>query len=179
MVAHRASPFGHCDRVPHLADLAQWDATQTLVLSLSASGGGEPRVPGRPVYSGIDQTVAAPSAGRASARIDLGHRPQPNRKLTRERNRTPPDDGIDEAREWVRRILNVEPGYQPDLDVENLAYAKIVQDLKPRWYTWPWRGNEWHKWIGRAALATGVVVAIGLAKKDEEPDLPGPPCGPQ
>ncbi len=88
-------------------------------------------------------------------------------------------DSTDDAREWVRRILHLEPSYQPDLQVENLVYRDMVRDLKPRWYTWLWKGNEWYKWAGRGALASGVVMVPILAQTDEEPDLPEPPVGPQ
>ena len=88
-------------------------------------------------------------------------------------------DAPDDAREWVRRILHLDPSYQPDLRVENLAYQDMVHDLKPRWHTWLWKGNEWYKWAGRGALASGVVMLPILTKTSEEPDLPRHPAGPQ
>lgn len=87
-------------------------------------------------------------------------------------------DSLEHARLWVKQLLRVEPRYRPDPQVEGLLFADMVQDLKPRWYTWLWKGNAWYKWAGRGLLITGVASLPFLLQGHEEPDLPEPPADP-
>ena len=81
-------------------------------------------------------------------------------------------DSLGQARESVRLLLKVDSGYQPDPQTDPQPYIKMVSDLKPRWYTWLWRGNEWYKWTGRAVVAGGLASLPFLLRKDIQPDLP-------
>ncbi len=87
-------------------------------------------------------------------------------------------DSLEHARVWVEQLLRAEPRYRPDPQLEGLVFTDMVRDLKPRWYTWLWKGNEWYKWAGRSLLITGVASLPFLLQGNEEPDLPEPPVDP-
>lgn len=84
-------------------------------------------------------------------------------------------DSLDRAVEWVRLLLRADSRYKTNEQVDPLVFTDMVNRMKPRWYTWLWRGNEWYKWVGRG-LVTGAAVSITLILKgNPEPDLPDPP----
>lgn len=84
-------------------------------------------------------------------------------------------DSLSQAREWVRRLLDVDARYRPDPLTEPPIFVDYVRDLKPRWYTWLWRGGEWYHWAGRGLLVAGAASIPLLIVRESEPDLPGPP----
>lgn len=88
-------------------------------------------------------------------------------------------DSPDQAEAAVAGLLEADPGYKADPDIDNLVFRGMVDDLKPGWYTWMWRGNEWYKWVGRGALATGIVLVPLALRSQEVPDLPEAPADPQ
>jgi hypothetical protein len=86
-------------------------------------------------------------------------------------------DSLEQARISIRQLLNADSRYQPDGVNDPPLFANLVSDLKPKWYTWLWRGKQWYKWAGRGAVA-GVVSLPFLLKTTPEPDLPGNPVFP-
>lgn len=87
-------------------------------------------------------------------------------------------DSVAQARTSVRSLLRVDSRYRPDASVEPVSYVELVHDLKPRWYTWPWKGNEWYKWAGRGLLVSSAIVLPIVLKKEPLPPLPGAPSTP-
>ena len=88
-------------------------------------------------------------------------------------------DSLEQARQWVRRLLRADGRFRPDPDVDPPRFAGLVRDLKPRWYTWLWKGNAWYKWAGRGVLAAGVVsLPLLLRGSKPPPELPGSPALP-
>jgi hypothetical protein len=87
-------------------------------------------------------------------------------------------DSVAEARSSVRSLLRVDSRYRPDASVEPLPFVNLVNDLKPRWYTWPWKGNEWYKWAGRGLLVGTAIALPIMLKKDVLPPLPEAPSPP-
>ena len=86
-------------------------------------------------------------------------------------------DSLDLARDWVLQLLRVDSRYDPDPQRDSPMFTAMVSDVKPRWYAWLWRGNEWYKWAGRSVLAVGVA-SLPFLLKNQTPDLPGPPTLP-
>lgn len=84
-------------------------------------------------------------------------------------------DSLEYARTWIKELLNVDPHYRPDPQIAPPLLVDYVQDLKPRWYTWLWKGNAWYHWVGRGVLVGSVVSAPLLLRKNPAPDLPGAP----
>ena len=87
-------------------------------------------------------------------------------------------DSLEQARAWVRQLLRVDSRFDPDPQADPPVFTAMVSDVKPRWYSWLWRGNAWYKWAGRSVLAAGVASLPFLLKNQTEPDLPGPPVLP-
>ena len=88
-------------------------------------------------------------------------------------------DSLEQARSIVARLLSINSRFEPDPEVDNLVFRGIVDDLKPPWYSWLWKGNEWYRWGGRGALVSGVIMAPVLLHRKEVPDLPEAPLDPQ
>ncbi len=84
-------------------------------------------------------------------------------------------DSNEEAKEWTRRMLKEDPNYQVRPETDPPRFAGMVDDLKPKWYTWLWSGNEWYKWAGRTAIVGAAVAVPLLLRSTPEPDLPLPP----
>lgn len=87
-------------------------------------------------------------------------------------------DSLEYARLWIEQLLREEPRYRPDPRLEGFLFTDMVQELRPRWYSWLWRGNAWYQWVGRGVLVSGVASIPFLLRGDEEPDLPEPPLDP-
>lgn len=87
-------------------------------------------------------------------------------------------DSLARAREWVRILLRANSRFRPDPLVDPPRFTDMVDDLRPRWYSWLWRGNEWYKWAGRGAVVAGVASVPFLLRDKPKPDLPGPPVLP-
>ena len=87
-------------------------------------------------------------------------------------------DSLEHARVWVRHLLKVNSRFRPDPEVDPAKFSRMVAEVRPRWYTWLWQGNEWYKWAGRGALAVGVASVPLLLRGSTEPDLPNPPVFP-
>lgn len=87
-------------------------------------------------------------------------------------------DSYTEAREWTSRLLKEDPAYRVRPETDPPRFAGLVDDLRPKWYTWFWRGNEWYKWVGRTAIVGSAVALPLVLKKTPEPDLPLPPTFP-
>jgi hypothetical protein len=85
-------------------------------------------------------------------------------------------DSLDRARQSVRMLLKTDSRFRPDPDTDSPLFVNLVNDQKPAWYTFMWRGNSLGRWVGRAVVV-GAAVAIPLALQPapQEPDLPGPP----
>jgi len=87
-------------------------------------------------------------------------------------------DSVDVAGEWVDLMLDIDSRFRTDEQVDPLAFIDMVEQMRPRWYTWLWRGNEWYKWAGRGLVVGGVASIPLLLKNTPEPDLPDPPIFP-
>lgn len=88
-------------------------------------------------------------------------------------------DSLGAAEESVRSLLRVDKRFRPDPQSEPPIFVNLVYDLKPKWYTWPWKGGEWTKWVGRAALVGTAFALPALLKSSELSRLPDPPVTPR
>jgi hypothetical protein len=84
-------------------------------------------------------------------------------------------DSLDEAREAVRSLLRVNGRFRPNAETDPKPFVNLVSDMKPKWYTWPWKGRQWYHWLGRAAIVSAAVSIPILTKKDVIPQLPAGP----
>lgn len=87
-------------------------------------------------------------------------------------------DSLEKARQSVRMLLRTDSRYRADREVDPRLFADLVSDLRPRWYTWLWRGNAWYQWAGRAVIV-GSVASLPFLLKGGEPELPPPPVFPE
>jgi hypothetical protein len=89
-------------------------------------------------------------------------------------------DSLETARLYVRDLLRADSRFRPDPLVEPPLFTDMVRDLKPKWYTWPWKGRRWYHWAGRVAIV-GVAVGVPLLLRDDPlaplPGAPGFPSG--
>ncbi len=88
-------------------------------------------------------------------------------------------DSLHQARQSVRMLLKADARFKPDPQADPLLFANLVDELKPRWYTFLWRGNAWYQWAGRAVVVGSVASLPFLLRNDGPPDLPGPPPYPE
>ena len=84
-------------------------------------------------------------------------------------------DSLEQARTWVRKLLKADSRFAPDPQVDPLLFTDLVRDLKPKWYTFLWKGNAWYKWVGRGVVVGGLVSLPLLLRDNTPPDLPGHP----
>ncbi len=84
-------------------------------------------------------------------------------------------DSLEHARRWVKQLLDVDARYKPDPQVAPPLLVDYVRDLKPRWYTWFWKGDAWYHWVGRGVLVGGVASLPLLLRGSPDPELPGVP----
>lgn len=88
-------------------------------------------------------------------------------------------DSLDEARTSVRQLLGTDSRFKPDPENDPRLFTDMVNELRPRWYTFLWRGNAWYQWAGRAVVIGGMASLPFLLGSDDPPDLPGPPPYPE
>ncbi len=88
-------------------------------------------------------------------------------------------DSLQEARRSVRMLLKADGRFKPDPQTDPRVFTDLVSDLKPRWYTWLWRGNAWYHWAGRTVVVGSVAALPFLLRNEEVPDLPAPPVYPE
>lgn len=88
-------------------------------------------------------------------------------------------DSPEKAEDAVSNLLEVDPGYRPDPEADNMKFTRMVEDSRPPWYAWLWKGNEWYKWAGRGALAVGIAAIPFAAGTGGRSSLPEPPPDPQ
>ncbi len=81
-------------------------------------------------------------------------------------------DSVEQARASIRQLLKVDSRFKPNPQADPRLFTDMVGDLKPRWYSWLWRGNAWYKWAGRAVVVGGVASLPFLLRGNTEPDLP-------
>jgi len=86
-------------------------------------------------------------------------------------------DSLDHARQSVVTLLRYDSRFRPNPQYDPPMFVNLVKDIKPRWYTWMWRGSEWYKWAGRG-LFVGAAVGIPLIVTRQLPLLPDPPLLP-
>ncbi len=88
-------------------------------------------------------------------------------------------DSLVLARESVRAILRLDSGFRSDPNTDPPLFSEFVSEMRPRWYSWLYRGNEWYKWVGRGLIVGGVAsISVALTRDSREPDLPAPPAFP-
>ena len=87
-------------------------------------------------------------------------------------------DSLEQARASIRFLLRYDSRFRPNAQEEPPLFVDMVTGMKPRWYTWPWRGNEWYKWAGRGLIVGAAISLPILLQKEVLPDLPDPPALP-
>lgn len=92
-------------------------------------------------------------------------------------------DYPDSARQSVKKLLKVDPGYSSNRKDDPDAFKKIVTGLKPNLYEqsvrWIWKGKKLANWAGRA-LIVGVGVYFLTKSGPQKPEpIPGPPPFPE
>ena len=87
-------------------------------------------------------------------------------------------DSLDQARESIRFLLRHDSRFSPNPQSDPPLFVSMVSDMRPRWYTWMWKGGEWYKWAGRGLIVGSAVALPMLLKKTPLPLLPDPPSLP-
>ncbi len=88
-------------------------------------------------------------------------------------------DSLDLARASVGAILRLDAGFESDRSADPPLFSQFVDDMRPRWYSWLYRGNEWYKWVGRGVIVGAAAsIPFVLSADSREPDLAGPPAFP-
>jgi len=88
-------------------------------------------------------------------------------------------DYPDSARQSIKKLLKVDPGYRSTREEDPYLFKEIVTGLlKPKWYEAIWRGNKWSNWTGRALIVgagVGVYVLIKPGPGLQPQPIPDPP----
>jgi len=82
------------------------------------------------------------------------------------------------ARDLTRQLLQIDSSYRANSATDPLMFVQMVDDLRPKWHTWMYRGNGWKSWTGRTLLVGAIVSVPLLLQTDPVPDLPPPPSFP-
>ncbi len=87
-------------------------------------------------------------------------------------------DSLEQAQASIRFLLRYDGKFRPDAQQVPPLFVNMVDGMKPKWYTWPWKGNEWYKWAGRGLIVGSAIALPILFKKEVLPVLPEPPAAP-
>jgi len=87
-------------------------------------------------------------------------------------------DSEPQARDITRQILRLDSRYRANPAQDPLLFVDMVNDLRPKWYTWMYKGNGWKSWTGRTLLVGAMVSVPLMLQSDPVPDLPLPPALP-
>ena len=87
-------------------------------------------------------------------------------------------DSLVQARESIGYLLRYDSRFRPNPQTDPPLFVDMVNDMRPKWYTWLWKGGEWYKWAGRGLIVGSAIALPMILKKDELPLLPNPPGTP-
>jgi len=82
------------------------------------------------------------------------------------------------ARDITRQLLRFDSRFRANQATDPLLFVDMVNDLRPKWYTWMYKGNGWKSWTGRTLLVGAIVSVPLMLQSDPVPDLPLPPALP-
>ncbi len=87
-------------------------------------------------------------------------------------------DSLAQARTTLRQLLRYNSRFRSNPATDPVLFTQMVDDLKPTWYSWLWKGNSWKSWTGRTVVVATIVAIPILLQNDPVPNLPLPPAFP-